>query len=540
VSVSSAGTPANGLNIEPSISHDGRFVAFGTDANNLVVGDTRTHDIFVRDRLTNQTTRVSVDNGGAGGEFGSYNPSISANGLIVAFESYADNLVVGDTNLTRDVFIRNRATNQTSRMSVSSAGTEANIFSHNPSISANGLFVAFESAADNLVAGDFNTRSDIFVRDRTTNQTTRVSVNNAGIEGNDSSGSAFDTTYLAKPSISAGGRCVAFVSLATNLVAGDTNGARDIFVRDRAINRTTRVSVNSNGVQGNNESVVPSINADCRFVTFASSASNLVAGDTNGAWDVFVRDRATNQTSRVSLSSTGLQGNGISKNPTISADGRYVAFESFATNLMPGDTNGDWDFFVRDRVANQTTRVSVSSTGVQGNNSFPIHSASTPSISADGRYIVFQSDLMNLAPGDSLYSTDVFVRDRLLNTSTTADLILTQSVSANPVRVGANFFYTATLTNKGPNNAGNVVLTEFAPLDGTANLQSLSPSQGSCYRGTISVCRMGTINAGKKVTLRMNFTALKVGTVVNRVTANASPKDPTSFNANTTTTKVIP
>jgi len=322
-------------------------------------------------------------------------------------------------------------------------------------------------------------------------------------------------------------------------VAGDTNGAKDIFVRDRTAKLTSRVSVNSAGVQANNESKAPSISADGRFVAFASNANNLVAGDTNGAWDIFIRDRSTNQTNRLSINNIGVQGNGESRNPTISADGRFVAFESFATNLVPSDTNGSWDFFVRDRLTNQTSRISVSSAGAQVTIG-TFYGESTPAISADGRYIAFQSDAKNLVTNDTNLFSDIFLRDSLLNSSANADLKLTQSVSANLVSVGATFSYTATVSNQGPNNAANVVLSDFAPLNGTVGLPSLTPSQGTCYRGTTSICRLGTINAGQQASVQMSFTATRRGTAANRVTVNASPKDPTPFNAVTTNATIIP
>jgi Tol biopolymer transport system component len=183
---------------------------------------------------------------------------------------------------------------------------------------------------------------DIFVRDTVTGRTTRVSVSSRERQANAGSQQA---------SISADGRYVAFVSFASNLVAGDTNGTWDVFMRDTAKGKTTRVSVSSGGQQGNDQSGTPSISADGRYVAFYSYASNLVAGDTNGKADVFVRDTVTGRTTRVSVSSRERQGNGYSYEPSISTDGRYVAFYSLASNLVAGDTNTAGDIFVRDRRA---------------------------------------------------------------------------------------------------------------------------------------------------------------------------------------------
>jgi Tol biopolymer transport system component len=200
---------------------------------------------------------------------------------------------------------------------------------------------------------------------------------------------------------------VVFDSSARNLVGGDTNAASDVFVHDRQTGQTTRVSVTTDGTQGNGHSTWPSISGDGQYVTFVSKASNLVSGDTNGVSDVFVHDRKTGQPTRASTASDGTQGNGGSQNPSLSFDGRYVVFWSGATNLIDGDTNGVWDIFVHDRETGETTRVSVASDGTQGNDI-----SRFPSISADGRYVAFESDADNLVSGDTNGFSDIFVHDR--------------------------------------------------------------------------------------------------------------------------------
>ena len=257
----------------------------------------------------------------------------------MAFSSAASNLVPGDTNNSIDIFLRDLSTNTTTLLSASSSGDRGNDDSELASISANGRFVAFRSDATNLVPGDTNDRDDIFVRDLSSNTTTLVSVSSNGDRANSSSFSG---------SISADGRFVAFSSRATNLVPGDTNDRGDIFVRDLSTNTTTRVSISSTGNQGNQNSYTPSISADGRFVTFESDASNLVPGDTNNNLDIFVRDLSMNTTTRLSVDSTGNQGNNDSEFPSISANGQKVAFSSFASNLVPGDTNNGPDLFVAD------------------------------------------------------------------------------------------------------------------------------------------------------------------------------------------------
>jgi Tol biopolymer transport system component len=402
VSVDSSGAEGNRGSYDPSTSANGQFVAFTSWASNLVAGDTNGNfDVFVHDRATSITERVSVRSNGKEGNNDSGFPSISTDGQIVAFTSDASNLVAGDANGRRDVFVHDRSTRITERVSVDSSGVEGNAISFVPTISADGQFVAFSSYASNLVAGDTNGHVDVFVHDRATGITERVSVDSSGVAGNDSSD---------EPSISADGQIVAFSSWASNLVAGDTNGRIDAFVHDRSTGITERVSVDSSGVEGNDSSVDPSISADGQIVAFYSPASNLVAGDTNGADDAFVHDRATGITERVSVDSSGVEGNARSFAPSISANAQIVAFHSNASNLVAGDTNGAFDVFVHDRLNGVTERVSVDSSGVEGNDNSGNYGG--PSISADGRIVAFYSDASNLVAGDTNSVSDVFVHDR--------------------------------------------------------------------------------------------------------------------------------
>ncbi|MEG5067223.1 calcium-binding protein [Microcoleus sp. B3-A4] len=392
----------NRYSVSSSISGDGRFVAFTLDQSIFQIGTPNNNinnsdDIFVRDLLTNTTTRVSVDSAGNPGNDSSYDPSISADGRFVAFQSDASNLVPGDTNNQSDIFVRDLLTNTTTRVSVGSAGNQGNSLSRRSSISGDGRFVAFASDATNLVPGDTNNSTDIFVRDLSTNTTTLLSASSSGDRGNNDS---------ELPSISANGRFVAFRSLATNLVPGDTNDSRDIFVRDLLTNTITLVSVSSNGDRANDSSSRCSISADGRFVAFSSDATNLVPGDTNNTTDIFVRDLSTNTTTRVSISSTGNQGNEDFYTPFISADGRFVTFSSEASNIVPGDTNDSEDIFVRDLSSNTTTRVSVDSAGNQGNSD-----SEFPSISANGQKVAFSSFAANLVPGDTNNGPDLFISD---------------------------------------------------------------------------------------------------------------------------------
>ena len=347
VSISSADVQGNNGSIYPSISSDGQYVAFSSFADNFVDDDTNgAYDVFVHDRQTGETSRVSVSSaGGQGNNDSGVITPISSDGRYVAFASGADNLVDGDTNGVSDVFVHDRQTGETTRVSVSSAGGQGiNGGGGTPSISSDGWYVAFVSSADNLVDGDSNLRGDVFVHNRQNGETTRVSVSSAGGQGNNGSSTS-------SPSISSDGRYVAFESFADNLVDGDTNGAQDVFVHDRQTGETSRVSVSSAGGQGKDGSSMSSFSFDGRYVAFISPADNLVGGDTNGENDIFIHDRQTGETTRVSVSSTGGQSNDDSYLPSISSDGRYIAFESEADNLVADDTNGDRDIFVHDRLS---------------------------------------------------------------------------------------------------------------------------------------------------------------------------------------------
>jgi Tol biopolymer transport system component len=359
---------------------------------------------------TPTTSLESVSTSGDQGNLYSYAIGIGAHGRYVVFNSDATNLVAGDSNNRGDVFVRDRLTGETTRVSISSSGKQASPSSdpfggsHASGMSADGRYVVFVSDASNLVRRDTNGTGDVFVHDRLRGETTRVSVSGTGRQANGPSGA---------PAISAGGRYVAFVSSASNLVAGDTNRKSDVYVHDRQTGRTQRVSLSNAGRQANGHCEGPAISVHGRYVAFVSSASNLVAGDTNGLADIFVRYLRTGQTRRVSVSSRGRQSTGPptqtgSNAPTISADGRYVAFHSDASNLVPGDTNGTFDIFVRDRVTGKTRRVSVGNGGEEAN----AETLGRGLISGDGRYVAFASLASNLVANDLNDITDVFIRDR--------------------------------------------------------------------------------------------------------------------------------
>lgn len=399
VSITSSGLEANQRSYAPAISYDGRYIAFYSYASDMVESDTNGDpDVFVHDRQTGTTTRVSVSSSGVQTNGGSHVPCITADGRFVAFYSYASNLVGSDTNNKADIFVHDRGTGTTERVSVASNGAQGNDDSFlRLAISANGRYVAFHSEASNLVNDTNGHIEDIFVHDRTTGATTCVSIDSSGNQGGN---------FSDYPSLSADGRFVAFISWST-LVTDDYNAVGDVYVHDRDTGVTTRVSVHSDGTEANAPSYHPSISADGRFVAYHSTASNLVDNDTNGYRDVFVHDRQMQTTTLVSVDSSAAQGNDSSIDPCISPDGSKVAFYSQANNLVSADTNDIDDVFVRDRRSKVTTRVSVDSSGVEANN-YSDH----PSLSQDGRNVAFASQASNLVGNDTNAHRDVFVHIR--------------------------------------------------------------------------------------------------------------------------------
>ncbi len=390
VDVSSTGAQANDYTFGAALSADGRFVAFHSYASNLVSDDTNgVADVFVHERATGQTSRVSVSSTGEqSNEDWSGYETISDDGRHVAFGSDASSLVPGDTNGARDIFVHDRATGQTSRVTVTSTGGQANGPSLFSTISADGRYVAFASDASNLVRRDTNGERDVFVHDRVTGQTTRVSVSSTGRQANRDS---------SDPEVSADGRYVAYVSWASNLVPADTNQWNDVFVHDRVTGQTSRVSVSSTGAQATRGSWPGAISHDGRYVAFDSSASNLVGGDTNGAGDVFVHDRMTGRTSRVSASSTGGQSDGSSHYGEVSPDGRYVAFESYATNLVRLQAaSTSTSIMLHDRTTGRTRLIGPASDG-------------DISLSEGGRFVATDVPQSFLVAGDTNGATDVFL-----------------------------------------------------------------------------------------------------------------------------------
>lgn len=343
---------------------------------------------------------------------------ISADGRYVAFWSDATDLVAGVTSGATHVYVRDRVAGATELVSVSSAGEPQNGYAAYPSISSDGRYVTFASNATNLGPVHSFGGSNTFVHDRVTGRTELASIGSNGQRGNgDSSGG----------DVSADGRFVVIGSYATNLVPGDTNGSHDLFVRDRVAGTMQRVSVGTGGAQAIRESFGGWISDDGRYVAFNSFARNLVPNDTNGISDVprtddpgsdiFIRDLLLQTTERVNLDAAGDPSIGYAAHPILSGDGRAVTFASLAP-LVPGDTNAQWDIFVRNLDAKVTTRASVDSSGRQAEDYTGDNWDATTFISGDGRSVVFTSRSSRLVEGDTDGRVDLFRHDTVTQLTT--------------------------------------------------------------------------------------------------------------------------
>jgi hypothetical protein len=448
-----ATTTANGYSDNPSISTDGRYTAFASDASTLVSGDTNNaRDIFVFDSQTNLVRRLNLSQQGNQGNAASNNPAISGNGRWVVYASDATNMVLGDTNGFSDIFVVDTLNNGVGpiRLSVSTTGAQANNPSFRPAISTTGRYVVFESTATNLdptytaLAGSTGGVSHIYLRDRDVSGSgtfdTAGNVSTRLVDADVATPSSITGNANAiQAAISSDGAMIGFASKATNLAPTATTASRQhVYVRPRANVGTatsgTKILSVATGTttEGNADSQTPSLTANGNWVAFASLATNLVAGDTNGVSDIFVYDTTSSIAAptvrRVSLTNGGAEGTDPSVtgfklgsiNPTISATGRYVAFASLDSNLTTGDTNGQYqgadanealDIFVRDRDVNGTgtfdtgatgtQMVSVNAFGYQTNGLLGSPSTASsniyPVISADGRFVAFPSDAENTA-----------------------------------------------------------------------------------------------------------------------------------------------
>lgn len=399
VTVSLTGGEPNGSSVVNDITPNGRYIVFTTGASDLITGDTNNkQDVYLYNTESDTLEIVSVTDGEALANGDSYEASISDDGRYVSFTSTATNLADTDTNAATDVFLRDRTLGTTTRISRSSAGAQANGNSSRSAISGDGSTVAFESAATNLVAGDLNDATDIFIHVPSSNTTSRVSLSDAEAE------IALDSNRAA---ISSDGNIVVFETYAA-VVAGDTNDTSDIYVRNRSAETTIRASIGAAGQQSPNFCAFPDISGDGNLVVFSSRSTTF--GLATARTRIYLKNLTTGAIEHLSVATSGVDGSNDSDGPRISANGRYVIFGTRSPELVSGDSNGVDDVVVRDRTLSTTTRVSVSSTGAQ---SFPPLFTYLGQLfyASDVGLVAFHSqatDLVTVSPADTLGLVDVF------------------------------------------------------------------------------------------------------------------------------------
>lgn len=395
-SVDTSGNKGNNTNHNVAISGDGKYTAFESSASNLVANDTNSsRDIFVRDNANNTTTRVSVSSSGTEGNSDSIEPAISYSGRYVVYASYASNLVSGDTNGRYDIFLYDMQTGATTLISKTTSGTLGNQSSTYPDISADGRYIAFNSFATNLDSSisTWSGYQQVFVVDTTNGILKTVSVNASGSVGNWNSNA---------PSMSCDGGIIAFDTGATNLFNNDTNGYTDIIIANRVNGSTDLSSITSSG---NSDSASPKVSCNGNYVAFGSGATNLISGITNNTQNIFRYSRMDQSTELISISSSGVQANDISQRPSISDDGRYIAFDSNANNLVSNNTNNFSHIYIRDVKTNTTQFGALDSSGnLENKGSF------RAILSADGSNIVYisYSSTLVTSPNNSTYTAQVY------------------------------------------------------------------------------------------------------------------------------------
>ncbi|MFO0980645.1 MAG: hypothetical protein U1E76_02680 [Planctomycetota bacterium] len=447
-----------------------QLLVFTSRASNLVPNDTNNDwDVFVRDRVNHTVSRVSVTSSGQESHTYAYASGISADGRYVTFLAKAS---FPSPNSSRTaVFVHDLVTGSTTRISDDHGSATGGCLSYD------GRYIAFSSSSNQLVPGDTNGTDDAFVYDQVNQTMTRVSVDSSGGEGD---------AYSFGACISLNGRFVTFGSTSTNLVPNDTNLRSDIFVHDLQTAETTRVSVTSDGAQANDNSYPTTISLDGRFVAFESDASNFFGGDDHGP-DVFVHDRVTGKTILASTSSSGQRGNDSSFGGSLSQDGRFVAFDSYASNFISGDTNHAIDSFVHDFETGETHCVSINLSGVTS-----YFGGAGARMSPDGRYAVFSSYSSDLVPGDTNNHADVFLRG--------APLVL----EASPATVAAGDTITLTTTFGEPAHPTSLWVTSIS--DTPTFLLVITGSFDPTGMWTLS----GTVPSGLGLTT-IDFRTLAIG-----------------------------
>lgn len=495
-----------------SITPDGRFVVFTSRAQNLVTTPITpfTSNVYLRDRVNNTTELVSLadDESIPNDNSLQWPPGISGDGRFVVFTSAASNLVPNDTNQRHDIFVRDRLTNTTERVSVATDGTQGNENSSLPTISPDGRYVTFYSRAVNLtpettdfIQGAFQ-RDFAFVHDRYTH-TTKL----ASIFPNGDIAPIYSPAEKG-PSISNDGRFVTWIADEPSFEPGQ-GGDRviHVYVRDVTTNSTLLIDKSSSGTIGNLASAYPVISGNGNYVVFSSSSTNLVTPDTNNADDVFVHELSTGTTERISNNTTGDQGDSASYLAEISDDGRFVGFQSDSNNFVAGIDKG---IFIRDLQTNTTELV--------------YDWKDTFSMSTNSRFFAFDTCReCTFVPEDTNNWTDVYFIDRGTEVPGVANLELTMVDSPDPTPQRNEVTYTIEVTNNGPETADNVLLTDQLPI-GPRFISAIT-TQGTCLGNDVISCNLGSILNGESVIVTITIKPSAIGSITNYATVWANQAD---------------
>lgn len=402
VTVNSFGEELNGkIDSSPRVSDSGD-VMIRSYATNLVAHEVvaEQYNLFLKHQPTGAIEQINVATDGSPGNAHAMALGMSADGNYVVFSSAATNLVSQTLDYTGQVYLRDRVKNETILVSLGTDGRGGDGYSTDADVSDDGNFVVFRSSSTNLTAEPTNTNMSVFLYDRTANTTTLVSKTAAGFEPNGNS---------LQPQISGNGQMISYVSYATNLDSRDTDTKTDIYAYDRIKDSTELVTVSSDGLgSGNNSSGAMSMSYDGKLIAYHTYASNIFANDYNAQFDIGLRDLNQQTTTRISVTHDASEADKGSSFPSITADGRYIAYRSQATNLVENDTNGYTDGFVLDR---QTGALKLASVGYTAELPNDYHVSQIPYLSANGRYFTFDSRASNMVLDDPNTSIDFFLVD---------------------------------------------------------------------------------------------------------------------------------
>ncbi len=484
INVGKGGVQGDGASFHVSTSEDGRYAAFISFSRNWASPDhpisNNRLDVFVRDRQTDELIKITYGTGGEVTDEHSYDPYVTPDGRYVSYWSYASNLVYGDTNdhlFIRDgldVFVYDMQAKTTKRVNLNSDGGEIDGNSIG-ALTPDGRYVTFVSDGRVMLKEPHHSgQSAVYLRDRFTSTVERISTGIDSLYPN----AAVDTALGSYDA-----RTIVYAGPASNLVPGDTNGYGDLFLYDRITGKTKLITNAPDGSPGNGDSVAPQITYDGRFIVFLSFASNLVIGDTNGQSDIFVYDVEKDKIRRVNVAEDGTQSNGLSKDPSICTNGRFVSFTTEATNLVPGDTNGLRDVIIHDLLTDSNTLATINESGEWGN-----AKAHRSYLVPDCRAITIASDATNLVENDTNGFRDLFMGQIYYPADLSHSTLYNHSFS----RPGDTLVYTYTIRNIGY-EAGLATLASVVPTNTT--YLAGSATGGATYDSTDNQVEwQGTVN----------------------------------------------